>query len=311
VVISDCNIESGDDAIVLKSTSARVSRDVAVSNCVLSTRCNALKMGTESNGGFQNIVISGCAIYNTRLAGIALEMVDGGTMDRVVVSNITMKKVGAPIFMRLGNRARPFKKDMEKPGLGVMRNITISNVEATGANSTGCAISGLPEAIIENVTLSNIRLSFEGDGTKDDAARPIPEKPTAYPEYGMFGKLSAYGFFFRHVKGLKLLNVQLQTKKPDQRHAVVFDDVEGALVDALSTPSLPGAESIARLTNARDILVRGCRPKAGTDLFLKLDGARSEGIFLTGNDFSDVTTIVERAPDVPKKAISKKANLVN
>lgn len=311
VVISDCNIESGDDAIVLKSTSARVCRDVVVSNCILSTRCNALKMGTESNGGFQNIVISSCSIYNTRLAGIALEMVDGGTMDRVVVSNITMKKVGAPIFLRLGNRARPFKKDMEKPGIGIMRNITISNVEATGANSTGCAISGLPEAIIKNVTLSNIRLSFEGGGTKDDAARPIPEKPTAYPEYGMFGKLSAYGFFCRHVKGLKLLNVQLQTEKADQRHAVVFDDVEDALVDSLDTPSSPGAESIARFINARDILVRGCRPRAGMDLFLKLDGAQSEGIFLTGNDFSDVTTIIERAPDVPRKAISKKANLVN
>ncbi|MHC4439085.1 MAG: glycoside hydrolase family 28 protein, partial [Planctomycetota bacterium] len=127
VIISDCNIESGDDAIVLKSTSARVCRDVAVSNCVLSSRCNALKMGTESNGGFKNIVMTGCSIYDTRLAGVALEIVDGGTMNRVVVSNITMDKVGAPIFLRLGNRARPFKKDMDTPGIGFMRNITISN----------------------------------------------------------------------------------------------------------------------------------------------------------------------------------------
>ncbi|MHC4808427.1 MAG: glycoside hydrolase family 28 protein, partial [Planctomycetota bacterium] len=66
VIISDCNIRSGDDAIVLKSTSARPCRNVTVSNCVLSTRCNALKMGTESNGGFENIVITGCSIYDTR-----------------------------------------------------------------------------------------------------------------------------------------------------------------------------------------------------------------------------------------------------
>lgn len=310
-IVSNCNIVSGDDAIVLKSTSARVCRDVTVSNCILSTRCNALKMGTESNGGFENIVITGCAIYDTRLAGIALEIVDGGTMDRVVVSDITMKKVGAPIFLRLGNRARPFKKNMEKPGLGVMRNITISNIEATGANPTGCAISGLPEAIIENVTLSNIRLSFEGGGTKDDAIRPIPEKPTSYPEYSMFGKLPAYGFYCRHIKGLKLLNVQVQTEKPDQRHALVFDDVEDVLIDCLDTPGSPGAESIARFINARDIFVRGCRPKAGTNMFLKLDGAQSEGIYLTGNDFSNVTTIVEQSSDVSKKAVSKKANLVN
>jgi len=310
-IVSNCNIVSGDDAIVLKSTSARVCRDVTVSNCVLRTRCNALKMGTESNGGFQNIVMTGCAIYDTRLAGIALEIVDGGTMDRVVISDITMKKVGAPIFLRLGHRARPFTKDMAKPGLGTMRNITISNVEATGANPTGCAISGLPDAIIENVTLSNIRLSFEGGGTKADAARFIPEEPTAYPEYGMFGRLPAYGFYCRHVKGLKLLNVQLQTEKPDQRHAVVFDDVEDALVDRLDTPRSSGAESIGRFINARAIFVRGCRPKVGTDLFLALDGARSEGVFLTGNDFSNATKVVERTPDVPKKAVSEMANLVD
>jgi len=256
VVISDCNIESGDDAIVLKSTSARVCADVAVSNCVLSTRCNALKMGTESNGGFQNIVITGCVIYDTRLAGVALEIVDGGTMDRVVVSNITMNKVGAPIFLRLGNRARPFKEDMEKPGIGAMRNITVSNIEATGANPTGCAIAGLPEAAIENVTLSNIRLSFEGEGTKADAARPIPEMPADYPEYRMFGKLPAYGFYCRHVKGLKLLNVQLQLAKPDQRHAIVLEDVEDALVDCLDAPLSPDAETMIQLTNVKKVLIR-------------------------------------------------------
>ena len=311
VVISNCNIVSGDDAIVLKSTSARVCRDVAVSNCVLSTRCNALKMGTESNGGFQNVVMTGCAIYDTRLAGVALEIVDGGTMDRVIISNITMKKVGAPIFLRLGNRARPFKKDMAKPDIGAMRNITISNIEATGANPTGCAIAGLPEAAIKNITLSNLRLSFEGGGTKTDTARPIPEEPTAYPEYKMFGKLPAYGFYCRHVKGLKLLNVQLQWAQPDRRHALVLDDVEDAFIDDLDAPPLSGAESVIRLTDTRDIFIRGCRPKSGTDLFLKVDGARTEGILLTGNDFGGTDKVIERAPGVPKKAVSKITNFTD
>jgi len=256
VIISDCNIRSGDDAIVLKSTSARVCRNVTVSNCLLSTRCNALKMGTESNGGFENIVMTGCSIYDTRLAGVALEIVDGGTMDRIVVSNITMNNIGAPIFVRLGNRARPFKKDMEKPGIGIMRNITISNIEATGANATGCAISGLPQAKIENITLSNIRLSFAGGGTKEDADRVVPEKPQAYPEYSMFGRLPAYGLYCRHVKGLKLLNVQLQLANSDQRHGLVFEDVEDALIYDLAGPYPPGAESTIKLNNVKEVFIR-------------------------------------------------------
>jgi polygalacturonase len=257
VVISDCNIRSGDDAIVLKSTSARVCRNVVVTNCVLSTRCNALKMGTESNGGFENIVITGCSIYDTRLAGLALEIVDGGTMDRVVVSNITMDNIGAPIFLRLGNRARPFKQDMAKPGIGTMRNITISNIEATGAGSTGCAISGLPQAKIENVTLSNIRLSFAGGGTRADAERTVPEKPEAYPEYSMFARLPAYGFYCRHIKGLRLLNIQLQLENADQRYGLVMDDVRDALVDDLTGPHPPAADSTIRLDSVKDVFIRG------------------------------------------------------
>lgn len=124
----------------------------------------------------------------------------------------------------------------------------------------------------------------------------------------MFGRLPAYGFYCRHIKGLKLLNVQLQWDKPDRRHALVLDDVEDACIDGLDTPPLPGAESIIRLTDARDIFIRGCRPKSGTDLFLKVDGALSEGILLTGNDFSDGNKVVERAPGVPKKAVSEIAN---
>ena len=256
VTISDCNISSGDDAIVLKSTSARICRDVTVSNCIVSSRCNGLKMGTESNGGFKNIVMTGCAIYDTRLAGVALEIVDGGTMDRVVVSNITMDKIGAPIFLRLGNRARKFKPDMDKPGIGAMRNITISNIEATGANPTGCAISGLPEARIQNVTMSNLRLSFAGGGTEADAARTIDEKPQDYPEYSMFGRLPAYGLYCRHVKGLKLLNIQLQLASPDQRHAVVLEDVEDGLVDCLDAQLSPAVRETIRFVDVKEVFVR-------------------------------------------------------
>jgi polygalacturonase len=232
VIISNCNIDSGDDAIVLKSTSARPCKNVVVNNCILRSTCNALKLGTESNGGFENVVITGCSIYDTRLAGVALEIVDGGKLDRVVVSNITMNKVGAPIFLRLGNRARPFKDGMDKPGIGSFRNVTISNIEAADAGPTGCAISGLPDAAIENVTISNVRFSFEGGGTKDLAERLIPEKPADYPEYSMFGQLPAYGLYCRHIKGLKLLNIELRTVQPDQRKAIVFDDVQDVLQEA-------------------------------------------------------------------------------
>lgn len=309
VRISDCDIWSGDDAIVLKSTADRPCRNVVVSNCVLSSICNGLKMGTESNGGFENIAISNCAVYDTRLAGLALEIVDGGTMDRVVVSNVTMSGVGAPIFVRLGNRARPYKTDMEKPQVGALRNVTISNIEATGCGPTGCAISGLPEKRIENLTLSNIRLSFEGGGAKAEAGRAVPEKPEAYPEYSMFGNLPCYGFFCRHVNGLKLSNVQVQLRKDDARHALVLDDVEDAVIDGFDAPVCPGGSPTIRLSQTKDVLIRGCRPGTGTDVFLEVQGAKSEGVVLAGNDLRGAGKVVQIGADVVKAAVLEVANV--
>ena len=308
VTVTGCNIDSGDDAIVLKSTSARPCKDVVVSACVLRSTCNALKLGTESNGGFQNIILTGCTIYDTHLAGVALEIVDGGTMDRVVVSDLTMIGVGAPLFVRLGNRARPFQEGVDKPGVGSLRNVTIDNIEASGANPTGCAIAGLPEAKIENLTLSNLRLSFAGGGTLEQAAAAVAEQPEKYPEYAMFGRLPAYGLYCRHINGLKLSNVQLQLAGEDKRHAVVFEDVRNATIDGLEAPYTKGAAALLRLADVENVLVRGCMPAAGTEVFARLQGTQSAGVTLLGNDFRNVKKIVEADADVPQAAAAQMAN---
>lgn len=227
VRIADCDISSGDDAIVLKSTSARPCSNVVITNCVLSTDCNALKMGTESNGGFQNIAITNCAIYDTRLSGIALEVVDGGLLDGVTISNITMRNTGGPVFIRLGNRARPYQKDMEAPGVGALRNVSLSTIVATGADATGCSITGLPGHPVENISLRDIRITFAGGGTEEDAKRIPEELPEKYPEYRMFGTLPAYGFYIRHARDIRLDDVSLTTDTADARPAIVQEDVEG------------------------------------------------------------------------------------
>lgn len=311
VLVTGCNIDSGDDAIVLKSTSDRLCEDVIVSGCVLRSACNALKLGTESNGGFRNIVMTACTIYDTRLAGVALEVVDGGVMDRVVVTGITMSGVGAPTFIRLGNRARPFREDMAKPGVGSLRNITISDIEASGADHTGCAIAGLPNANIENLSLSDIRLSFAGGGTTQDAAQSVPEEPDKYPEYAMFGKLPAYGLYCRHIRGLTMRNVQLQVAGKDKRHAVVLEDVHRATIDGLDASHSGGAAPLLRFVDVQSAIVRGCTATVDTGVFLRVQGEASRRITLTSNDFSDADAVIQIGAEVPRSAVAKWSNRTN
>jgi polygalacturonase len=310
VCVSDCNIWSGDDAIVLKSTASRACENVVITNSVLSSLCNAIKMGTESNGGFKNVVVTGCSIYNTNLAGIALEIVDGGVLDQVVVSGITMRNVRVPIFLRLGDRARPYKKDVKRPSVGVFRNVTISDIEASASSNLGCSITGLPNHEIENVTLSNIRISVPGGGTEEDAKKAVPEKPEAYPECTMFGTLPAYGFYCRHVRGLRLRNVQLTCREPDMRPALVFDDVQRAEIEALHARCMKNGSPLLRLIQVKEVFIRGCVAPTGMGTFLRLEGDKTAQVSLIGNDLSLARNVVEKSPEVPSGALREITNVV-
>ena len=222
VNISRCDISSEDDAIVLKSTLNRQCRDVKITECRLSSDNNALKLGTESMGGFANIRMSRCEIYETRNSGVALETVDGGVLENVEISDLNMRAVASPIFIRLGNRGLA-QASLPKPGIGVLRRVRISNVVATGANRIGCSIHGLPGHPVEDVSLENIRITCEGGGR--EMLAQVPEFPAKYPEHSMFGVLPAYGFYCRHVTGLRFHNVEIDFVKKEQRPALVCEDV--------------------------------------------------------------------------------------
>ena len=305
VRISNCDIYSGDDAIVLKATSNRPCKNVTVTNCVLSTHCNAFKLGTESNGGFENITFSNSTIYDTRLAGIALEMVDGGLLERVTINNIAMNNVGTAIFMRLGNRARPYssegpgggrgtwvrKEGLVRPGMGSLRKVVISNVQAMDIGDTGCSITGLPGHAIEEVTLENIRIDFKGGGTADLVAREIPENEEKYPEHSMFGKLPSYGFFVRHAKNLKFDNIDLSYDKIDQRPAFHFVDVDYLTLVDIDGEIEKETKALMLLDDVQNGLISGCLPTGEIGLFMS--ASASANISLFNNNLANVKKIAE------------------
>ena len=226
--IKDCNINSGDDAICLKATSPVPCRDITAEHCQLQTHCNAIKLGTESLGDFTHIRVSHCQIKDTHLAGIALYSVDGSHLTDVEISNITMDRVTVPICIRLGARLKVFRTGDQPRPPGVLRDITIKDVQATGTGPVGMLINGLPGHPIEHLTLENISLQVPGGGTAANAAVVLAEKPATYPEWNMFGKvIPAYGIYLRHAQGVTLKNIHLSTVKPDARLPYQLIDVAG------------------------------------------------------------------------------------
>jgi polygalacturonase len=241
VRISDCAIESGDDAICLKATSAQPCRDITVTGCELNTSCNAIKFGTESLGDFENIQISQCEIRKAGLAGIALYSVDGAHLHDVTLDHITMDNVGVPISVRLGSRLKTFRSGDFPKLPGSLSSITIKNVQATNAQKIGILINGIPGHPVDNLNLENIQIEMTGGGKAQDAARPLPENEAAYPEIGMFGRVTpAYGLYLRHATGITLINVTISSKAADQRPVMMCLDVDGLTLDGFTAPLVEG-----------------------------------------------------------------------
>lgn len=132
VNIHDCDIEAGDDGIVLKSsyTLNKLGKceNIHVWNCYVKSRCSALKFGTESNGGFENVTFEDCVVYDTRISGISIESVDGAHINNITFRNIKMRNVGGPFFVHIGRRMR----GPEGREIGTIKNVTLENITVTG-----------------------------------------------------------------------------------------------------------------------------------------------------------------------------------
>jgi len=316
VRILDCTAESGDDAITLKSTGPRACERVTIANCVVSSPCSGIKMGTETTGGFRDITIVGCVVRrplwqgersSEYTEGIGLEMVDGGVLERVTLSGITVEGAVAPVFVRLGNRARLFKPDAPKPGVGKIRDVVISNLIARGARHNGCIITGIPGHLVENLTLRDVRITFEGGGKLPDATRQVDEMEAKYPSAGGFGRLPAYGLYVRHVNGLTLDNVQLDWEKPDYRPALICDDVRNVNINNLQTAAVTGGAETIRLNNVSTVLIRGCMaPDAGVE-FLRASG-KLDGISVIGNDLHRASRAFSIPDNSKQRAFFEAAN---
>lgn len=260
VLIENCKIEAGDDGIVLKSSYTLNKLDICdhieVRDCFVKSRCNAVKFGTESNGGFKNIFVHDCELFDNRITGISVETVDGAIIENCSFKNINMKNCGSPLFVHIGTRMRGPKE----LSIGSIKNLTFENIKSTGPykvyESIECNydmyvkqtkkqfpgiyskdvvaepgtwqitpnLCGLKDHPIQDLVLKNCY--FECDGGVKEYNKEVPEKASEYPEINCYGRtLPSYGLYFRYVNGLKLDNVTFKLLHDDSRPAIRKDEV--------------------------------------------------------------------------------------
>ena len=245
VTITNCQVSGYDEGTLLDGTRQR--------KIMTSPGTGRIKCGTEANGGFRNLTISNCVFEYCR--GFALEEVDGGLMEDITVTNLTMRDIGnAPIYLRLGARLR----GPDPIAVGTARRIKIDNVVAHNvAAQSGILILGLPGNAIEDVSLSNIFIDYVGGGTAEQAAREVPDDATAqkeYPEPSRHGTIPSWGLFARHVKNLSVSHVELRTAKDDLRSTAILDDVVDADFDHAKFPHAAATTGLV-LKNVQGLVI--------------------------------------------------------
>ena len=253
VLIEDCDLDTDDDALVFKSESDPdfPVENVVVRNSRLASCCNFIKFGTGSYGIWRNIRVENCKLrragaswrfdWRKRIPGlkerisglsaIALEVVDGGVMENVVVRDISWTGgVQTPIFVRLDRRHAP------RPGRKTFfKDVLVENVKGVADGRIACSMTGVPGLPLSGVTLRNVELVFPGGGTAEEVTAPVPENIGKYPDCYMFdyGALPAWGFYLRHCNdGVRFENVRvsLAPGTSDVRFAIVRDDADGVVI---------------------------------------------------------------------------------
>lgn len=316
--ISNCYIIAGDDCICPKTEKGLPLENLVVDNCILESVAGAFKLGTGSSGDFRDVKVSNCVIRNSGV-GLGIFMKDGGTVERVSFSNISIEttRQDTPINSRLRNNIIPIFIDIEKRDanspVGKVRDVSFSDIQVVSDNSV--VIEGMAERSIENLTLRNI--AFHVDEGFDFAERTKraggkvtfkDERRTLYVRQPTYIALA-------HINGLTLDNVRVlidgEVFKKFGRSALALFDARNAIIRNIQREpaGFDGAQPMMTLNNCQQVLVADCLAPAGTPVFLGISGRETKVISLIGNELSGARDAVLANEEVSPGAVNLAARI--
>ena len=293
VHIDHCDVESQDDACALFGS----CQYFTISNSSFSTRWSVFRFG---GGIAKNITVTNCLIYEVYGCPVKMRCGPDSRFEDISFSDIIMRDVTGPISIGLGPGRRNSDHATETPG--IIRNISFSNIQATvvkpvqlrdteyfsqynpGEVFSCITLNSFDNTFLENISFNHVHVTFPGGGTREQGA--VRDVPKVAGEYYTMGVPPSYALFARNVKGLTLQDVRFDMAQPDQRPAVVLDNVQDAAVASLSLQGSPDAESAVRLISGQDILVSAPRLLGKASVFLSVEGADNHNIKIDGGDLS-------------------------
>jgi hypothetical protein len=277
VRISNCTIETGDDAICFYSTPiwgpVLPTENVTVTNSRLSSSSSAIKFCDGNSKAVRHVAISNIIITNSN-RGLAFMVFDGGIVEDVVIDNVTIDTRrfdwfwwgdGDPIHFNIKRRSEIDGRHYDnEPAAGIIRNISISNVIAHGQGTS--AIEGHPDSWLQGIRFNHVRL-FVSHGT--DAPY---ESTTA-------------AMTLKYARNVQMNDVDIAWEEPHAatwQSGLAADQVQNLLLEDMRIDAAPGSDQpVLPLNDADGVVIRQSQIAS-----VNVTGASSRAVRLVETDAS-------------------------
>ena len=257
VYIANCKLRSSANAVKLGTSSKGGFRNIIIENIeVWDTYRSAIALEAVDGGFLKNIAVTKVRAMHTGNAffiklGHRNKDEKYSTVSNIRISDVYVEvPAGKPDkgysmegpLLRYPPGMRPAKAGGWQTVSPWNHTVKDSMAIIYEHNVFPSSITGLPDHYVQDITLENIEIVYEGGADKRKAFFPwqhlseITEATTAYPEFSMFGELPAWGLYIRHAKNITLKNVVMRFKKEDYRVACIFDDVINLQLEKLNIP---------------------------------------------------------------------------
>jgi polygalacturonase len=236
VIITNCDIRSGDDAIAIVGYDHHFeipgfnllrhpSGNIIVTGCNLQSYSSAVRIGSLDQNSVRNITISDCNITNST-RGIGIFCRDEGSLENIIISNLSIETM-----LRTGDwwgNGEPIHisaiRGKENVKMGKIKNVKFNNINCKAEN--GIIVFGTDESIIENVSFNNITFELVDSKLNDVAGGNIDLRNCIDEKYQIFER-DIPAFLAQKIAGLSIENFRLDwtaTCMPYFTHGIEVHD---------------------------------------------------------------------------------------
>ncbi|MGD1842221.1 MAG: glycoside hydrolase family 28 protein [Thermonemataceae bacterium] len=286
VTISNCRINTGDDAICLKAK--KPIKNIKVERCTIESDDAGIKFGTSSSALVQNCTFKNINLTNTRY-GIALMMLQGGKYEKIVFEDITYNttetrhKTEYPIFIDID-------KKYEDSSLGTIDGVTFRNMRIKTRGKI--LIAGHPQKKLGGISLQNIEMEIIGSVMHTSLKKPRGNKDLKrFEESADFASISAY-VTLAHGKGFSIENLTLTVSAPQnhEKHLFYLNDVTNTTLARVQVyqPIANQEKPLVVMIKGENVTLKDWISAVQAPAFLQVEESAKETIQLGGNKIEQV-----------------------